>query len=237
MQSSEILSGSLLKGLLDFAFPPLCLGCGEYFEQAVAVCHECLRRIQTYEFPFCLNCKQMINDLPECPNCRTDGLILFAFGNYVDPLKQIVVQFKFKGMTQTADFVAHRLVDRFRDPIAMLEVDALVPIPLHPAREHARGYNQAEIFAQSLSERLEIPVDMQILVRTRRRREQARLSDRERARNISGVFETIADAEPGESLILVDDVVTGGYTVMEAKRELVKAGFEVPAVISMAHGL
>ncbi len=237
MDTSESLARGLVKGLLDFAFPPLCVGCGEYFDQEVPVCPDCVRRIQTYEFPFCLQCKQMINDLPECPDCREAGLILFAFGNYVDPLKQIVIQFKFKGLTQTADFIAHRLVDRFRDPIAMLEADALVPIPLHRSREQSRGYNQAELFANSLSQQLEIPVDLQILVRTKRRKEQARLSDRDRFRNISGVFETIADAEPGESVILVDDVVTGGYTVMEARRELLKAGFEVPAVISMAHGL
>ncbi|MFZ1684692.1 MAG: phosphoribosyltransferase family protein, partial [Candidatus Zixiibacteriota bacterium] len=95
----------------------------------------------------------------------------------------------------------------------------------------------AEIFAAALASELDIPVDMQIIIRTQKRREQARLADHEREVNIRGVFEAIADAEPGETVILVDDVVTGGHTVSEAKRVLEAAGFFVPAAISLAHGL
>lgn len=222
---------------MDFVFPPLCVGCGEYCDRPIPVCHTCLGRIQTYDFPFCLNCNQMIGDLTECPNCGEDGFLLFAYGNYVDPLKELIAHFKFKGVTSPAGLVAQKLVEQFHEQIAPFGAHALVPIPLHRSREHERGYNQAELFAEKLSPLVDIPVDLQLLIRTKKRREQARLSDHERAKNISGVFEVIADAEPGETLILVDDVVTGGYTVTEAKRELEKAGFIVPAAISMAHGL
>jgi ComF family protein len=237
MYSDTSRPASLIKGLLDLAFPPLCVGCGEYCDKPIPVCSTCLSRIQAYEFPFCLNCSQMVGDLLECPRCGKDSFLLFAYGNYVDPLKQLIVHFKFQGVTSPAGLVARRLVDQFHEQIMPLDAHALVPIPLHPSREHARGYNQAELFAQELSPILDIPVDLQLLIRTKKRREQARLADHEREKNIAGVFETIADAEPGETLILVDDVVTGGHTVTEAKRELEKAGFLVPAVISMAHGL
>jgi ComF family protein len=237
MPSELTQPGNLIKGLLDFAFPPLCVGCGDFCERPIPLCSACLRRLQTYDFPFCLTCGQMISDVPECSNCRERSFVLFAFGNYVDPLKEAIAHFKFKGITSPAGLIAERIVEKFHEGILMLEPHALVPIPLHPSREHARGYNQAELLSEELSKRLDIPTDCGILIRTKKRKEQARLSDRDRERNIAGVFEAVADAEPGETVILVDDVVTGGYTVTEAKRELERAGFRVPAAIAMAHGL
>jgi ComF family protein len=179
----------------------------------------------------------MLGDIAECPVCGDRALFLFAYGNYIDPLKEVIAHFKFKGITTPIPLLSELLVARFRDAIATCEADALVPIPLYPSREHERGYNQAEKFAVALSRQLDIPVDMQILIRTKKRREQARLSDREREANIKGVFEVIADAEPRETVILVDDVVTGGHTVAEARKILESAGFKVPAVIALAHGL
>jgi ComF family protein len=237
MVSDSSQSGNLIRGMLDFVFPPLCAGCGEYCERPSLLCNTCLGKIQTYENPFCLNCRQMIGDLPECPTCAEKSFLLFAYGNYVDPLKEIVAQFKFKGVTGPIPTIGEALCSQFRDQIAMLGVHALVPIPLHTSREHERGYNQAELFAKALASELDIPVDMQIIVRTKKRKEQARLLDHEREINIRGVFEAIADAEAGETVILVDDVVTGGHTVSEAKRILEAAGFSVPAAISIAHGL
>lgn len=235
--TSRSTGSSWLDAILEFALPPLCLGCGSYTSSDVAICEHCAKRIDTYADPFCLTCKQQLFDTISCQNCKRDSWLLFAYGNYVDPLQEIIIHFKFRGITYISHYFADKLAEQFGERIHRLEPDYLVPIPLHPLREMTRSYNQAEIFAEKLSERLEIPIATDFLKRVRRRKEQARLSEHERAGNISGVFEATADADPGEKVILVDDVVTSGATVTEARRILVEAGFQVPAAISIAHGL
>lgn len=225
-----------LDDLLEFAIPPLCLGCGDHTQNADQICDQCHYRIDRYTEPFCLKCKHQLFDSMVCSNCENDSWLLLAYGNYIDPLKEIVVHFKFRGITSACDFAAKELHGQFSETILALDPTYLVPVPLHPLRELMRGYNQAEVFANQLGKLLELPIATDFVRRTKRRKEQARLHELERESNIRGVFEATADADPGERIILVDDVVTSGATVTEVRRILIDAGFEVPACISMAHG-
>lgn len=235
--SSRLIENRWLGPLVDFAFPVLCLGCGRQTDSPTQICDHCLSDIDRYTEPFCLNCKRQLFDTPSCPDCGNESWLLFAYGNYIDPLKEIVINFKFRSLTSGADFAIDALCAQFSERIYALEPTYLVPIPLHPLRHLVRGYNQAEILANRIGERLGIQVANDFIERKKRRREQARLVEHERAPNVHGVFIATADADPGERIILVDDVVTSGATVTEARRILSEAGFEVPGCISIAHGL
>ena len=224
-------------GWLDFFFPPLCLGCGCYSESPDFICERCRNRIDVFVHPICLTCGQMIDHGHRCDLCREDALMLFAHGNYRDPLKEIIIQFKFKGITSPAESVAEAVAERFGERLALFGETRLIPIPLYPSREYARGYNQALLFADALSRRLQVPRDDEILYRVMRRHPQAKLHHDDRARNIKGVFEAEKALTKEQHVILVDDVVTTGATVAEARRVLIAAGYQVPAVIAMAHGL
>lgn len=228
---------SLAKGLLDFVFPPLCLGCGEFNAHQADICENCLNRIDTYSHPICLNCFEMIPDDEKCPFCRDKYVPLFAYGNYVSPLREIIIQFKFKGITTPAATFAALLFEQFKQRLHSLGAVMLIPIPLYPSREKHRGYNQAVLLTKQLAGLLELPAKEDILFRVKKRKPQAKLDFEKRVRNIKGVFAVAEDAETAEKLILVDDVVTSGATVTEAKRELEKAGYRVCAVIAIAHGL
>ncbi len=168
--------------------------------------------------------------------CGEWSLPIFFCGDYVAPLDEIVKQFKFHGITSPAKFFARQISERFATTIVGLEATQLIPIALHPGREDFRGYNQALLFAQALSEYLGLPVDELSLRRVRKRRPQAQLSLRKRVANISGVFRALPPARTGIRSILVDDVVTSGVTVMQAKQVLEEAGHKVVAVIAIAHG-
>jgi len=223
-------------GLVDLALPPLCTACGEYTESPTGLCDSCIRRIDRYNYPICLQCEQPMFSGAICLQCGGETLILFAFGNYVDPLKEAVHQFKFRGVTRVAGYFADEITGGFGTEISTFKPATLVPIPLHPSREHARGFNQATVFAEALASRLSISVDTELLIRVKKGKPHSRLSDAARARNIRGVFAVTSESAAEESLLLVDDVVTGGHTVREARSALVQAGFHVPAVISIAHG-
>lgn len=224
-------------GMLDFFFPPLCLGCGVYTEERSGICPLCQKRVDRFSSPICLHCGQMADESATCSFCRDDSFVLYAFGNYLDPLKEIIVQFKFSGITTPAGTIAREIAGQFGDRLEQFGPCALVPTPLYHSREYARGYNQALLFAEALGGRLNWPVRDDLVVRTAGRREQARLRHDEREKNIRGVFELEEDVGGEGILILVDDVVTTGATVRELRRVLMAGGYQVPAVIAMAHGL
>ncbi len=227
----------LLKGLVDFVYPPLCAGCGRYAESPHCVCDRCLERIDWWDQPIPLT------DIDFAPEGRFDdskprSFTAYIAASYVDPLRQIIIQYKFRGAVAIAPVIAERLCGQFGAKIKKLEPAVLVPIPLHPSREYERGYNQARIFADELSSRLEIPVDDNLIVRVRKRRPQSRLGKSKRVANIKSVFALspgVNLAERCNRVILVDDVITSGQTVFEARRTLQEAGFEVVGAVAMAH--
>ncbi|MCK4574522.1 MAG: ComF family protein [candidate division Zixibacteria bacterium] len=225
-----------VRGLVDFFFPPLCLGCGEYTETGFGICPECRRRIEHIQSPFCLNCLGII-DGGTCPECGSDSLPLFAFGNYTPPLSEIIIQYKFKGVTRPARFFAEQIQQRFGPDILACGGDLLVPVPLYASRENYRGYNQATVLAEFLAEFLTLPVDAEIISRVKKRKPQSRLGFKQRVGNIKGVFEVDPDLKDvsARGIILVDDVVTSGSTIKEAARTLREAGYQVAGAVAIAH--
>ncbi|UCD63659.1 MAG: ComF family protein [Candidatus Zixiibacteriota bacterium] len=222
---------------MDFVFPPLCLGCGDFTEDEDAVCESCRRTMATFNRPFCLNCLAFLPAAGSCASCGESSRPLFAGANYVAPVEDIIIQFKFKNIATPARFFAKLIRDQFAEDILRLEADVLVPVPLYYSRESFRGYNQATVFAERVAELLSLRVETGIIVRTKRRRPQSRLNHAQRVTNIRGVFEVTAQADAGRKVILVDDVVTSGSTVREAGRTLERAGYTLAGVISMAHAV
>ncbi|MFM9950290.1 MAG: ComF family protein, partial [Saprospiraceae bacterium] len=94
------------------------------------------------------------------------------------------------------------------------QVDVIVPVPLHPKKEWARGYNQSALFAQGLSETLQKPWLHNALQRKVHAESQTQKSREERLDNISQAF-VIGNAEEikGKHVLLVDDVLTTGATL------------------------
>ena len=225
-----------LHGALDFVFPPLCYGCGVFSESRIGICERCLAAIDRYRDPVCLSCQSVLPSAVSCPLCGDEAFVLFACGHYEPPLKEIVLQFKFRGITSPAAVMAGMLDEQFGDQIRRLNAVALVPIPLYPSRQNYRGYNQAALLARQLSPRLGLPVREGVILRIKKRRPQARLNLKKRATNIRGVFVVPRPAEESSTVILVDDVVTSGATVLEARKTLIGAGYRVAGVIAIAHG-
>lgn len=233
---TEMLKRSeILAGMIDFMFPPLCIACGAFDEKAECICARCQSRIVRLGFPTCLNCDEAVQDKLECRSCAGDSFPLYALGEYAPPLDDAIIQFKFKGIASPAKLFAQMLTEEFEDQIHDHRPEFLVPIPLHPSREHIRGYNQAELFANELGLLLDIPVMSDLIFRSKKRKPQARLNLINRADNIRGVFKIEGTEDESCRIILVDDVVTSGATIKEARRMLSEAGHVITAAISIAH--
>jgi ComF family protein len=95
-----------------------------------------------------------------------------------------------------------------------LDVDVLVPVPLHRKRLRERGYNQAGLLAQRLGRLMNMPVIDDVLVRQRHMPPQARTASvEERRLNIADSFACLDDRLRGRKVLLLDDVATSGVTL------------------------
>jgi len=237
MLTSLIRRYSWLHGLLDFAFPPLCCGCAEFTEAESGICDTCEASIDTFPVPLCLSCFDGMPRSGNCVNCGQTSIPLMVYGSYAAPLRDIIQQFKFRGITRLAGVFAERLSDQFGDSLRSMEPAMFVPIPLHVVRESSRGYNQALLIAQRLGESLNMAVADDVLIRRKRRRPQSKLSPDLRAANVKDVFTCIQAPEKDTSnVILVDDVVTSGATLREARNSMEESGYRVTAAVAVAHG-
>jgi ComF family protein len=101
--------------------------------------------------------------------------------------------------------------------------DALVPLPLFPAKEKRRGYNQASIICQGMAELMKIPVLENVIIRPQFTETQTKKGRIERWKNMEGKFVlTDTNAISNKHLLLVDDVVTTGATLEACGIELLK---------------
>ena len=152
-----------------------------------------------------------------------------AIGEYDGVLRDIIHALKYQGRRSTAPPLAALMKQQGASVLA--GADAVVPVPLHPARERERGFNQAEDLARGLG----LPV-ARVLRRVKSTRPQVDLSADERKVNVSDAFvcrgaaslsavaSAKAEALPMGVIVLVDDVTTTGATLDACARVLKVAG-------------
>ena len=106
----------------------------------------------------------------------------------------------------------------------------LVPVPVHPARKRKRGFNQAEVLAKRMGERLEMPVCPEFFISDTKITEPLKeLNPDERLRNLQQAFQADAEAIRAsgvQNVLLVDDIYTTGSTAEACTRALLSAGIE-----------
>jgi ComF family protein len=125
------------------------------------------------------------------------------------------------------------------DNRAALASDLIIPIPLHPARERERGFNQAMIIAKIACSFTHTPIDARSLIRVKHTPlHRAWMDAAFRAKSVERAFKVTRSARiAGASVLLVDDVYTTGSTVSEAAKVLLEAGAKQVSVLTIARAL
>jgi len=114
--------------------------------------------------------------------------------------------------------------------------DVLVPVPVHAERRRQRGFDQAELLAHGVGERIGLPVVL-ALRRAARTTAQHQLGRRARQDNVAQAFgvapRDLAEVR-GRWLVLIDDVVTSGATLAGCARALYEAGGSAVSALTLA---
>ena len=213
----------LLDSLLGVIFPIRCAGCGR---RGVSVCAECWPSIPWLGdevCPFCASPTRLGRICQPCGDgtlaldgaraaCRFDGIA-----------RTVVRDLKYRGNKPRAELLGDVLAETLqRRPLA---IDVLVPVPLAPGRRRSRGFNQSDLIARHLGNRLGVLLLSSCLERIRETPPQVGRSDAERRENVRGAFNCRdASAVRGRRVALVDDVMTTGSTLRECAHAIRAAG-------------
>lgn len=169
-----------------------------------------------------------------CRRCRT-GLTgydyAYSYGFYEGPLRSLIHHFKYGGVEVLARPLGDLLVRAL--PLD-LQVDLIVPVPLHWKRRLWRGFNQCELLARPLEIRMRVPV-VRAIRKTRHTETQASSTPAQRRSNLTGAFVLVGKGiVEGKRVLLVDDVLTTGATVTMCSNLLRRGGAKSVTVLTLA---
>ncbi len=197
--------------VLHLLFPHVCTGCGsDILSENSILCMRCIDAMPETNFE--LHAGNPVEKLFWGRIKLTAGTAQFYFTKE-SLMQHLMHQFKYKGNKELG-LQLGRLMGEQLIKSGNYNVDALVPLPLFPAKEKRRGYNQATILCKGMSEVMNIPVLEKIVTRPEHTETQTKKGRIERWKNVEGKF-VVADANAiqNKHLLLVDDVVTTGATL------------------------
>lgn len=224
----------MIKDFFSMVFPVCCQVCSvALLANEELVCTECL-----LDFP-----KANLHNNPDHPLCRSllhraGAVHVWVYLRFVKkgPAQKIIHRLKYKDRPDLSTAMGRWLATDLAGQGVSFRPDLVLPVPLHPRKLSARGYNQSEGFAIGLAERLGIEARTDVLVRKQHSQTQTRLSRQQRWENVSDIFDLSAPkAVESKHVMIVDDVVTTGATVEACAQLCAAAGVASVSVGAIAY--
>lgn len=212
--------------LLNILFPARCIICGKEGAH------------------FCTLCREKI---PLRGDFNHAGI--FSLWEYGYPyVRNALLALKYKNKRMLASDIAESLHDTLLEHLAEKSVFnnslesslyTVVPIPLSAQRFKKRGYNQAELLAEELCRKNPLSFILETGVLYKIKDTETQVSVKDRAKRLQNIRGSFAVKHPekicGKTILVIDDVVTTGATIEEARRVLLKAGARVVYGVTVAH--
>jgi len=222
----------VLRPIVDYALPPRCPGCGGIVEEDHRFCLGCWSSMRFLGRPCCDRCGAPFDhDRGEdalCGACIAEppaidrARAVLAYGEIA---KTVALRLKYGRRIGLARLIAKQMARHV--PQEGRDAMLLVPVPLHRWRLWWRGFNQSALIAGHLGRLCGIPVEKEVLLRTRRTPPLRGLNPKQRQRVVRGAFAidpTRKAALSGRTVLLIDDVHTSGATADACARILRRNG-------------
>jgi len=201
--------GGDLAGLF---LPRRCAGCDAGllgFEQCLClICESDLPRTRFHDDP--------LNSVEQLFRGKVELVAASAFLHFAPTgmVQRMLHRLKYQHDMQLGMMLGRSMADDLKDSSRFADVDALLAVPLHPRKEHIRGYNQSQVLVNGMRQRWPLPSIGKGLVRVVRTPSQTKRSRLDRWLNVKEAFH-LPDPEllRGKHVLLVDDVVTTGATL------------------------
>lgn len=210
----------VLRSLFSLFYPKLCLACGEGLPVGEDyICLPCQYKLPKTDYHLTADNDFTARFWGRVPLHSGAALYHFHKGGRA---QRLIHQLKYKGQRTVGVRLGEWYGLQLREADLFKTVERIVPVPLHPKRQHFRGYNQSAAFAQGLSTTMGVPWSKS-LRRPTYTQTQTRKSRLERFDNVATAFELVnASHMTQQHVLLVDDVITTGATLEACAHELLK---------------
>lgn len=221
----------VLYELLNFVLPNSCISCGEPIDpHEKFVCPKCFQALEKYEDTHPWKDEYIESGV------ITNSMSAFWFreGSAIQSLMHAMKYQKMKSVGK----MFGRELGRLAAEVNGVTFDYFVPVPLHKAKYRDRTYNQSEYIAKGIHEVIGGEAVADGIIRTRYTGTQTRLNKAERKINVSDAFKVngkYLEKFAGKNIIVVDDVITTGATILECASALKKSGAGMIWVCSAAY--
>lgn len=206
---------AVLSDLIHLLFPRTCVVCGEVLMSG-----------ETFLCSMCLNVFPLNDGVDEeadeivAENLEIEHFYwLFRYDRASD-FHRLIHSIKYHSNGKLAEWAGTMLGERIKN---LVDIDCIIPVPLHPQREKERGFNQAFLIGKGMANSLGVRVESRVLKRVINTRSQTGLASEMRSDNVAQAFALMHEVElEGCHVLLVDDVMTSGATVRACMTELKK---------------
>ena len=224
-------------------FPGRCPVCDRVMTPEDAkkgVCDECRDILRPIREPVCFKCGASLKAGEDeyCRLCRgrrhyyDKGRALYEYSS----VRRSIYRFKYNGRTEYAYFFGREMARQLGPLIKSWGTQALIPVPLYPAKKRQRGYNQAYELAKVIGVALNIPVEDKMVRRVVKTRPMKLLNAKERQINLKNAFNIIQDVVKSEVVVIVDDIYTTGSTIDAMAKLLKEAGVKKVYYVTLSIG-
>ena len=209
------------ESLLHLLFPHVCAGCGsDILSEQNVLCMRCMNAMPETNFE--LHAGNPVEKIfwGRLPLINATAQFYFTKESL---MQHLMHQFKYKGNKELGKQLGRLMGNDLRQTNRFNNIDALIPLPLFPAKEKKRGYNQATVLCEGIAEIMDVEVLKDVIIRIQHTETQTKKGRMERWENMEGKFELVNPAKiQNKHVLLVDDVVTTGATLEACGQGLLK---------------
>lgn len=223
----------LLSDLLSLLFPELCCGCGCHLNRGESgICGTCLFQLPYTDHHLYAENRTSRHFWGKIPFHAAMSLLYFRKGERV---QRIIHHLKYSGRKETGIRLGLLMGKQLRQTSFYMDIELIIPVPLHKIKEKKRGYNQSSCIAEGIAMALNLPVGEKVVSRKTATESQTGKGRYDRQENMQHAFCILnSSAVEGRHVLLVDDVITTGATIEACAAELHKCNIRKLSIIAAA---
>ena len=214
-----------LQNFSELLYPKLCGGCGNHlYENEEVVCVYCRASLPlSGECDFENNASEKLF----WGKVSITAAASFLFFQKKSSTQHLLHQLKYQQKENIGEWLGEQFAYSLQSKGRFAAVEIIIPIPLHPSRIKFRGYNQCDAIARGMASVLQIPIVNGVLTRSVATQSQTKKNRFQRFENMESVFSISEKANRlPNHVLLLDDVLTTGATLVSAAQVLQQAGVQ-----------
>jgi ComF family protein len=223
----------MMQDLFHILFPKCCLACEQIvLENEDILCHRCRE-----ELPFTQHHLHLKNEV----TAKLYGRLRIEFGACMlyfskrGKVQQLFHNLKYRNHPEISYFLGMMYCEQLKETTLLNNISKIIPVPLHPKKQKKRGYNQVDGFAVALSETFSIPINRELLYKTRKTNSQTTQNLLQRTTKHEEIFDVkICSKEEGSHFLLIDDILTTGSTIESCGKKLLQIPNSKLSVLCLA---